>query len=114
MRCSVKVKTHAAQKGARFPTYRGFKSALSANENGPKPRACDRRVKEGAIEEARGLNQHNSLLRLGTLQFVDRNGIRQMEVEHTPARDGDLPPVVPLHMDRIRRDLANSSQRTIA
>ena len=72
----VKIKTHAAQKGSRFPANCSFKLALPANENGPKPRACDRRVKEGAIEQARGLNHHNSLLRLGTLQLMDRNGIR--------------------------------------
>jgi hypothetical protein len=41
---------------------------------------------------------------------MDRNGIRQTEVEQTPVRDRDLPSVVPLHMDRIRRDLANSSK----
>lgn len=68
----VKIKTNAAHKGSRFPANRGFESALPANENGPETRACDRRVKEGAIEEVRGLNQHNSSLRLGILQFRPR------------------------------------------
>jgi hypothetical protein len=70
---------------------------MPANENGPEPRPCDRRVKEGAIEEARGLNQHDRLLCLGTLQFMDRNGIGQVVVEHAPASDRDLAAFIPLH-----------------
>ena len=71
----VKIKTYPARKGSRFPANRGFQVALPTNENGPEPRACNRRINESAIEEAGRLSQHYSLLRLGTLQFVDRNGI---------------------------------------